>query len=187
MVAKDARAEATRIMRKISGFSLIELMVTVAVLGILVAVAAPSFQETISNNRITTETNGLLGDLSLARSEALKLGGTSVVTVCATTDGSSCAGANVWSAGRLVFLDRGSEGVVDAGDTILRSSAASSGVTVGASGFSTAGRVSYRANGSVSSTSQGTFTVCKSGYLGRVVTVGVTGRAVATKTAANCV
>ncbi|KPQ01849.1 GspH/FimT family pseudopilin [Marinobacter sp. HL-58] len=55
-----------------SGFTLIELMVTLVVLGILLGVGVPSFNSVIENNRVTTQANSLLGAINLARSEAVK-------------------------------------------------------------------------------------------------------------------
>lgn len=57
-----------------SGFTMIELMITVVVLAIIAAIAVPSFQTLVENNRITTQSNALLGALQLARSEAIKRG-----------------------------------------------------------------------------------------------------------------
>jgi len=57
-----------------SGFTLIELMVTVAVLAIIVAFATPSFQTVIENNRLATESNRLFSAMSFARSEAVRVG-----------------------------------------------------------------------------------------------------------------
>lgn len=173
-------------MKRVPGFTLIEMMVTIAIMGILLAIGLPSFQQLIVNNRIVTNTNEMIADLAMARSEALKRGGNVVVTVCATTDGSSCSGASDWSGGRLVFVDAGTVGSVDSGDVVLRKSGEISGMTVTASGFSTTGFLAYRSSGAVTSTQVGTFTVCHSGYLGRVVTVSPIGRASLAPTSGNC-
>ena len=59
---------------KSSGFTLVELMITLAIAGILVAVGIPSFNSTISSNRLTSYANELVTALNLARSEAVKRG-----------------------------------------------------------------------------------------------------------------
>ena len=56
-----------------SGFTLVELMVTLAVLVILAAIAAPNFARMIAENRTTSAANEFLGMLQTARSEAVRL------------------------------------------------------------------------------------------------------------------
>lgn len=173
-------------MKRVAGFTLIELMVVITILGVLLAVGIPSFQQLIVNNRIVTNTNDMVADFALARSEALKRGGSTVVTVCATTNGTSCSGTNNWSGGRLVFVDAGTVGSVDTGDVVLRKAEAVDGMTVTANGFSTTGFLAYRSSGTVTSTQLGTFTVCKSGYLGRILTISPIGRSSLASTSGNC-
>ena len=107
--------------KSLAGFTLIELMVTIAVGVILLTLAAPSFQDIIQNNRVTAQANDFVTALNLARSEAIKRGVS--VTVCKSNDGTSCGGAGVnWQDGWIIFLDIDGDGTVDTadGDVILR-------------------------------------------------------------------
>ena len=61
-------------MKMCRGFTLLELMVTVAVAAILTTVAVPGFRDLIQNNRVTTQTNELVTALNFARTEAVKRG-----------------------------------------------------------------------------------------------------------------
>ncbi len=77
------------------GFTLLELMVTVAVVAILAAVATPSLVSVVNSNRLATQANELVASLQIARSEAIRLNNT--VTLCRSTDGASCAAAGPWT------------------------------------------------------------------------------------------
>lgn len=77
-------------MHQTRGFTLIELMITITIVAIVAAIAAPSFTEIIRNNQITTETNRLVSGLKLARSEAIKR--SAPVTVCFSSVTTSCDG-----------------------------------------------------------------------------------------------
>ncbi|MGH8161043.1 MAG: GspH/FimT family pseudopilin [Gammaproteobacteria bacterium] len=101
------------------GFTLIELMATIAILAILSAIAVPAYTHFVSGNRVATEMNAFVGDLQYARSAANKHGQN--VTVCASTDGKKCSGAGPWSTGWIVFVDVNGDGVFDTGtDQLLR-------------------------------------------------------------------
>lgn len=97
------------------GFTLLELIITLAVAGILMGLAAPSFTTIIKNNRLIAHNNELLTALSLAKSEALKRGQS--VSVCKRNiAGNACDSTKTWSDGWLVFSDQDGDGVVDGGD-----------------------------------------------------------------------
>ncbi|MFT3756866.1 MAG: GspH/FimT family pseudopilin [Pseudoxanthomonas sp.] len=102
-----------------AGFTLLELMITLAVLAILVALAAPSFQNTLRSNRVATATNELLASLNLARTEAIR--STNSAGVCASTGGTACDGGD-WNAGWMVWTDVGSSGIgtYESTDTLVR-------------------------------------------------------------------
>jgi type IV fimbrial biogenesis protein FimT len=107
------------------GFTLIEMLMTIAIAAILLTIGIPSFRYVTNANRIAGELNGLLGDLQFARAEAIKEGRT--VTVCVSNDGANCANSTTWQSGWIVFSDPTNVGVVDAGETILRVQAVFSG------------------------------------------------------------
>jgi type IV fimbrial biogenesis protein FimT len=104
-----------------AGFTMTELVTVMAIVAILAGIGIPSFKYVTTSNRISSEINGLLGDMQFARSESIKQG--LPVTVCSSTDGANCNGGNTWQVGWIVFLDSnpaGTTGTRDAGEAILR-------------------------------------------------------------------
>jgi type IV fimbrial biogenesis protein FimT len=99
------------------GFTLIELIVVISIVGILMAIGVPSYRYVTTANRVAGEVNSLVGDLQYARAEAIKQGLT--VSVCASNDGASCSGSSVWTQGWIVFIDTGVIGTVDGTDQLL--------------------------------------------------------------------
>ncbi len=105
-------------MFKLQGFTLTELMITLAILAILLAFALPSFEEITVQNRLATESNRLLSALTLAHSEAVKRNRR--VVICESNNGSSCTGNGNWREGWLLFVDNNNNGNLDAGEEIVR-------------------------------------------------------------------
>lgn len=90
-------------MKKYSGFTLIELMITLFIVGILLAVGVPSMRTFLQNNQLIATTNELVSSIHIARSEALKLN--KKVTICVSADGKSCVSSEKWAQGWIVFVD----------------------------------------------------------------------------------
>lgn len=101
------------------GFTLIELIVTLTIAAILLTIAGPSMSRFIQGNRLTSAANELIGDLALARSEALKRG--TNTGVCKSGGGATCAGSGTsWESGWVVFVDVDQDRTWTASDILLR-------------------------------------------------------------------
>ncbi|MGI4849507.1 MAG: GspH/FimT family pseudopilin [Janthinobacterium lividum] len=157
-----------------NGFTLIEMIITTTIVAILAGVAIPSFSTLIKDSRLTTSTNDLKVDLALARSEASKRGFR--VAVCASNTGTGCT-ATAWNLGRIVFVDRDGDGVVDGNDEILRVSSALPANNKITASFTNTGYIQFRPSGLSDST--GNFALCddRAGKFGRTIAINSVGRA----------
>jgi type IV fimbrial biogenesis protein FimT len=84
-----------------NAFTLIELLVTLSVVAILIALAVPSFNSQMLNNRSIALGEDFANAINLARVEAVKRSGRA--SLCASSDGQTCVGA--WTDGFIVFVD----------------------------------------------------------------------------------
>lgn len=164
-------------MRREAGLTLVELLVTIAVAGILLGIGVPAFGSLIQDSRLTTTTNRLVAALQLARSEAVRHNAR--VTLCNSVDGAYCAESGGWEQGWIVFLDTGGTAQRADGDPLLAvGDPATDGITI--TGNSPVQRyVSYvglgatrRASGALQ---MGTITLC-AGDSGRQIVISRTGR-----------
>ncbi len=105
------------VLSRYSGFTLIELMITIAVAAILLAIGIPSFQSAINGSRLNNAANELLNDLMTARSHAISKG--IRIVVCPSTTQVGCT-VSSWGDGWILFEDNNRNGAVDAGEVILR-------------------------------------------------------------------
>jgi type IV fimbrial biogenesis protein FimT len=120
------------------GFTLVELLVTMAVGGILLAIAIPGYAFLVNTSKLAAVTNELVFALQLARSEALKRG--QRVTVCKSANPlnpvPACIGTGQWQQGWVAFIDSGVRGVIDSGDMVIHVYSGSPSVVITAINFS---------------------------------------------------
>lgn len=110
------------------GFTIIELMVTIAVVSVLLGLAVPAFNDLIRNNRLSEQANAIVGALNYARAETA-VRGTPVSVCAANASRNACVAAaetaTTWANGWIIFTDRtGDLGVIDGDDTVLQTGAA---------------------------------------------------------------
>lgn len=102
------------------GFTLIELLTVVALIGIIGAMALPSFTQMIENNRRVAAINDLLSTIHVARSEAVTRN--QGISICPGNTGQTACEAGGWQKGWLIFRDADGDGLFEAadGDEIIR-------------------------------------------------------------------
>lgn len=104
------------------GFTIVELMLVVAILAVLAALAAPSFTPVVERWRVRQTVEGLLSTLHYARSEAIRrAGGVFIEKLPQNTNGCALAGGDDdWGCGWVVFVDANGNRHWDAGEEIQR-------------------------------------------------------------------
>jgi len=162
--------------KKLRGFTMVEMMITVAILAILLGLAVPSFSDFIKSTRLTTQANALSMDLQIARSEAARRNRN--VVVCSSDTGSTCDATSDWNKrrrsigffeGATYNLIRGTDGPPEV-------------LVNGGSG----GPISYASTGLLTTTPIPVFTFCnRSGPYGITITFENTGR-IKTSTGQSC-
>lgn len=100
-------------MKNSRGFTLIELMTTLAILAILVGIGVPSMRSFLVEQSLTGELSRLTSALAFARAEAVSK--SQQVVVCASADGLACSNATNWATGWIVFRDVNSDGAATLG------------------------------------------------------------------------
>jgi type IV fimbrial biogenesis protein FimT len=167
-------------MPRAAGFTIIELMFVVALMAVLLGIGAPALTNMVTSNRISSIAGDLMADLSFARATAISR--SQRVHICASNDQATCNGSS-WNQGWLIFVDANSNGNIDAGETIVRvhdQLPIGMAVTIAPTTLD----LSFRPTGPADAAR--TFTVCKTGFIGRTIAINATGRALSTQTASAC-
>ena len=144
------------------GYTLLELLVTLAIIALLGSLMGPSFMDTINRNRQQSSLGDAFGMLSAARSEAVNL--QTRVAVCPSTDQAACSGT-AWESGWIMFVDDGAgggtagDGDRHADETLLRVGQPAGGdLTIRTRNFADAGSISFDEDGMA--VDRGTIVVC---------------------------
>jgi len=160
------------------GISLIELMVTISILSILLAIAIPNFKDMSRSYQVTSQAQFWVSVLNFSRSEAAKRG--QRVTLCPSSDGASCLVSSRLHVGWIAFVDENNNASLDAGETIVRSGAAENKYTLVLSGTSS-NYISFISNGMTKTIGNaswsGNIKICQgAGTIGREVVINPVGR-----------
>lgn len=155
------------------GFTLVSLLVSVAILAILVGIGVPYFQASILRSTIGSYTNSLNASAKMARSEAMKRKTT--IAMCPSTDGATCASGN-WNQGWIVYVQSTAE-------VLQRQQELNANYIID----STLDDIVFEPDGT--GASQANITICRAlpspGDFENVLTISATGRSILNKTTAG--
>lgn len=129
----------------IGGFTLINLMLTLAIASIAMTIGLPAFKSLGARGQQTAEINSLVRHLHLTRSHAIKTGINHVL--CPSADGVSCLGTSRWDEGYILFRDHNRDALRDPGETLLQAYRSTSGIAIGMNSTSGRTQVTYRQDG----------------------------------------
>lgn len=158
-------------MKTLRGFTLVELLVTLFVALVLVAVGIPSFNSAVKNARLTKSTNLLVTSLHRARSEALKRSRN--VIMCANLNCDSSA----WENGWILFVDENEDSKKDSEEELIFEQNQLKGTTVRYAGFNSNNKLGFTSRGIPVSKNNGTFSICDDrNNTGKAVIIANSGR-----------
>lgn len=162
----------------LKGFTLIEIMVALAILAIMTMIALPSFQQSMTTNRLLSETNAASGVIDYARSEAARRN--SYVSICPSLDGQHCNSTDI-SNGAVVYSDPALQGLVNSNQIIKTYDSWGTGSDKGKLVMDNGSTV-MTFTGALSVISPGTILVCHVGQPSYSISVNLIG---STTTASN--
>lgn len=120
-----SKVRIMKMMNKQNGFTLYELMIALAIFGIIGGLGIPGYLNYIRNSQLNSASTDIFSDIYLARSEAIKT--KTPVAICRTADTNAVnptcdASSDIWNSGWLVFVDNDNDGIYDQadGETLLK-------------------------------------------------------------------
>ena len=180
--------------KKQKAFTLIELVITLVIIGIVLGLAMPNFTKLITNNSSLALGGDLVAAINFARQEAVKRG--KRVSLCPSTDGATCLTSADWAKGWMVFEDQaasdGVDPVIDLNIPIIRQwTDLNKKAVITATATAAIGYLRFTGNGMLArannaDVSPRVFVVSVTGCTGQsksTVTVGLAGMNSLTKTA----
>lgn len=161
-------------MNRQHGFTLLELLITIGIVGVTMAFAIPGMTQFVKNERLTSTSNTLLTDIMLARSKAVERN--QPVFICASSDETSCTGGN-FEDGWIVIIDIDNDGL---GDQLVKvQQPITANITFNQAGLST---ITFDGRGFLPTGSNtGTISVCDDrtnpNNFAKTISISPTGRA----------
>ena len=169
--------------RKQRGFSLIELVSTLAITGIMIVFVPSVSAAFINSNRVTTAVNAIASDMAYARTAAVVRNQN--VQLCKSQDGLNCTRVNHWEWGWIIFVDNNKNRQRDSTETILKYQPKLSAINITYRGSGSSNYIRYRADGATGA--NGTFAFCSdaTGQYKKALILFRTGRLRVSKTRAR--
>lgn len=136
-----------------AGFGLVELMTAIAIIGILVALAAPGFGTLLQSNTLTESANRFLSGMALARNEAVSRN-VEVVMCQLNLAGDACGNDGQWENGWRIWVDANGDNIFNAAtdDLINEEVALPEGYTLRVSNNQFTNDITYNSTGSANGT-----------------------------------
>ena len=158
-----------------AGFTLVELLSTIAIVSLVFGLGIPSLKATLTTNRLTTSINALAGSLAYTRSEAVKRNRDVVICKSLAID-TRCTRQGDWRHGWLVYVDINRNRSLDDDEPILGTHSLAQNIEVDYRAFGSRHYLVYRPSGMTRT--NGTFTFCDPDYpeTARALIITKTGR-----------